>query len=314
MIEVHNLTKFYGPKQALDGVTFHVGKGEILGLLGPNGAGKSTTMKILTGYLPPSGGSATVAGYDVSRQSLDARRCVGYLPETVPLYTDLPVRAYLDFMAKLKGVPRRARRDEIDRVMEMVSVDHVADTLIAKLSKGYRQRVGLAQALLGNPPVLVLDEPTIGLDPAQIIETRKMIKGLAGEHSVILSTHILPEVGMTCDRVVIINRGRVVAEDTPENLNRRLRGAELIHVEARGPEEGIAEALSHIPHVVRLETASAANGRATFLVESALGSDVREQIAAALVHGGFGLLELRPANLSLEEIFLQLTTTEEVAA
>ncbi len=221
MIRVEHLTKNYGPRVAVADVTFDVEQGEVLGFLGPNGAGKTTTMRILTGYLPPSGGRAEVEGFDVATQSLQARANIGYLPETVPLYPDMSVRSYLDFMGKIKGI--KDRRRQVDRAMEKARIAHRASDQIGKLSKGLRQRVGLAQALLGDPPVLILDEPTSGLDPRQIIETRNLIKSLGGEHTVILSTHILPEVAATCSRIVIISNGRVVAEDTPENLDRRSR-------------------------------------------------------------------------------------------
>jgi ABC-2 type transport system ATP-binding protein len=314
VINVEHLTKNYGPRVAVADVTFNVEKGEVLGFLGPNGAGKTTTMRILTGYLPPSGGRAEIAGFDVAKQSLQARAKIGYLPETVPLYTDMSVRSYLDFMGKIKGV--KERRREVDRAMEKARIAHRASDQIGKLSKGLRQRVGLAQALLGDPPVLILDEPTSGLDPKQIIETRNLIKSLGGEHTVILSTHILPEVAATCSRIVIISNGRVVAEDTPENLDRRLKGAESIAVTVRGPREQVTKALKGVPKVLSVETdgdGRAANGMASFTVQSEVGADIREALARAVVSGGFGLMELRPAHLSLEEIFLQLTTTDAPA-
>jgi gliding motility-associated transport system ATP-binding protein len=319
MIRVEHLTKNYGPRVAVADVTFDVDKGEVLGFLGPNGAGKTTTMRILTGYLPPSGGRAEVAGFDVATQSLQARANIGYLPETVPLYPDMSVRSYLDFMGKIKAV--KDRRREVDRAMEKARIAHRAADQIGKLSKGLRQRVGLAQALLGDPPVLILDEPTSGLDPKQIIETRNLIKSLGGEHTVVLSTHILPEVAATCSRIVIISNGRVVAEDTPENLDRRLKGAESIAVMVRGPREQVTNTLKGVPRVMSVQVdgdAHGPNGLATFTVQSEVGADIREALARAVVNGGFGLMELRPAHLSLEEIFLQLTTTdapaEEVAA
>src|SRR6185436_19167866 len=241
MITVEHLTKYYGPRAAVSDISFEVAKGEVLGFLGPNGAGKTTTMRMLTGYLPLSSGRAEIAGFDITRQSIQARSNIGYLPETVPLYPDMSVRSYLDFMGKLKNVSER--RHEVDRVMERSRIAHRAEDPIGKLSKGLRQRVGLAQALLGDPPVLILDEPTSGLDPKQIIETRNLIKSLGGEHTVILSTHILPEVAATCSRIVIISNGRVVAEDTPENLDRRLKGAESITLMVRGPREQVTKAL-----------------------------------------------------------------------
>ena len=316
MIRVEHLTKNYGPRVAVADVTFDVDKGEVLGFLGPNGAGKTTTMRILTGYLPPSGGRAEVAGFDVATHSLQARANIGYLPETVPLYPDMSVRSYLDFMGKIKDI--KDRRRQVDRAMEKARIAHRAADQIGKLSKGLRQRVGLAQALLGDPPVLILDEPTSGLDPRQIIETRNLIKSLGGEHTVVLSTHILPEVAATCSRIVIISNGRVVAEDTPENLDRRLKGAESIAVTVRGPREQVKTALKGVPRVLSVETEGGADGRpanglASFTVQSEVGADIRESLAKAIVNGGFGLMELRPAHLSLEEIFLQLTTTDAPA-
>ena len=314
MIDVQNLTKDYGPHRAISDVTFRVDKGEVLGFLGPNGAGKTTTMRILTGYMPATSGTVTVAGFDIFKQSVEARRRIGYLPETVPLYTEMTVRSYLDFMAKIKGAPRSERKAQIERVMEATGVTERAGQLIGKLSKGFRQRVGLAQALLGSPDVLVLDEPTIGLDPRQIIEVRNLIKGFGGEHTVILSTHILPEVSMTCSRVIIINDGRVVAEDTPENLTKRLRGADNLQLEIRGPRKDVLAHLKTLPRVLDVQTSGdGRDGRTVYTVACELGSDVREQIAAAVVGRGWGLLELRPVGMTLEEIFLKLTTTEEAA-
>jgi ABC-2 type transport system ATP-binding protein len=314
VIRVEHLTKNYGPRVAVADVTFDVGQGEVLGFLGPNGAGKTTTMRMLTGYLPPSGGRAEVEGFDVATQSLQARAKIGYLPETVPLYPDMSVRSYLDFMGKIKGV-RKDRRREVDRAMEKARIAHRAGDQIGKLSKGLRQRVGLAQALLGDPPVLILDEPTSGLDPKQIIEVRNLIKSLGGEHTVILSTHILPEVAVTCSRIVIISNGRVVAEDTPENLDRRLKGAESIALTVRGPGDQVTRLLKGVPHVTSVladaDGRTPANGGlGTFTVQSAIGADIREALASAVVNGGFGLMELKPAHLSLEEIFLQLTTND----
>jgi ABC-2 type transport system ATP-binding protein len=315
MIQVEHLSKTYGTRQALHDVTFSVEKGEVLGFLGPNAAGKTTTMRILTGYLPPSGGHATVAGIDVMRNSVEARRHIGYLPETVPLYPEMSVRGYLDFMAKIKAVPGKGRKAEVDRAMEMVALEDRAGQLVGKLSRGYRQRVGLAQAILGSPDVLILDEPTVGLDPRQIIEIRNLIKGLGGEHTVMLSTHILPEVSATCSRVIIINDGRVVAEDTPTNLTRRLRGADNLQLEVRGPRADVLAHLKGLPKVLDVQpSGDARDGRSTYTVACEVGTDVREQVAAAVVGRGWGLLELRPVGMSLEEIFLKLTTSEEAAA
>lgn len=310
MITVEHLVKHYGPVAAVNDVSFEVPKGEVLGFLGPNGAGKTTTMRILTGYMPPTSGRATVAGYDVFQQSLEARAHVGYLPETVPLYTDMTPKSYLDFIGKIRGLDSKTRRVRIDDVAEKCSIGDMMNRLIGKLSKGYRQRVGLAQALLSNPDVLVLDEPTIGLDPRQIVETRSVIRGLAGEHTVILSTHILPEVSMTCNRVVIINRGKVVAIDTPDNLQRRLRGADAVDVEVRGPAEAVRAALEAIPEVLQVEERRNGSESCFFTLECALGADIRERVAHTIIEKGWGLRELRPSSVSLEDVFVQLVTAE----
>ncbi|HEX5415783.1 MAG TPA: ABC transporter ATP-binding protein [Chloroflexota bacterium] len=310
MIQVSNLSKSYGPKSAISNVTFDVKPGEILGFLGPNGAGKTTTMRILCGYMPATSGTITVDGYDVFAQSLQARRRIGYLPESVPLYPEMTVESYLSFMAQIRGVAGKQRKDQVDRVMKLAHVDHVRGTLIGRLSRGYRQRVGIAQALVHDPPVLVLDEPTVGLDPKQITETRQLIKNLGGSHTVLLSTHILPEVSMVCNRVVIINGGHVVAEDTPDNLTKRLRGAERISLDVRGPNDKVQQALRRVPNVLAVE-AQSINGHARYLVDCAVGQDVREDLAATVVGNGWGLLELRSEGMSLEEVFLKLTTREE---
>jgi ABC-2 type transport system ATP-binding protein len=309
MIEVQDLTKYYGPKVALQDVSFEAARGDILGLLGPNGAGKSTTMRILTGYFPPTSGTARIAGFDVVERSLEVRRRIGYLPENVPLYADMTVVAYLDFVARAKGVSQR--RASVEWAMDAARVDHVAGSVIGRLSKGYRQRVGLAQALLGDPEVLILDEPTVGLDPNQIIETRQLIKALGGERTIILSTHILPEVSMVCNKVVIINRGTVVAVDTPEALTRRLVGAERVALAVRGPAQEVETRLRGLPGVVSVSPSPTSNGVLRFELDVEPGVDIREDVAAAVVRGGWGLQELRSQSLSLEEIFLQLTTSEE---
>ena len=244
MIEVQNLTKRYGPVTAVDNVTFRVETGEILGFLGPNGAGKTTTMRVITGYMPATEGKVTVAGYDVFEQPIEAKRRTGYLPETPPLYPDMTVREYLIFVARIKGVPRREVSSRVDEAMKRTWVADMADRHCAKLSKGYRQRVGLAQAIIHNPDVLVLDEPTAGLDPKQIIETRQLIRELGGTHTIVLSTHILPEVSQTCQRVVIINKGKVVAVDTPDNLTARLRGSETMYLQVAGPQDEVSAALA----------------------------------------------------------------------
>jgi ABC-2 type transport system ATP-binding protein len=310
VIEVQHLTKRYGPTTAVDDISFRVEKGEILGFLGPNGAGKTTTMRVLTGYMPPSEGTAVVAGYDVLEQPIEAKRRTGYLPETPPLYPDMTVRDYLTFVSRIKGVPRAERRERVNEVMVRARVADMATRHCGKLSKGYRQRVGLAQALLHNPEVLILDEPTAGLDPKQIIETRELIKQLRGDHTIILSTHILPEVSQTCQRVVIINNGRVVAVDTPDNLTSRVRGSETMYVQVDAPTGVVPEALQAIPGVTGVSAADSGGAVGGYEVRSEAGRDVRRELASAIVSRGWGLLELRPMRLSLEEVFLHLTTEE----
>lgn len=313
VIEVQHLTKRYGRVTAVDDVSFQVKRGEILGFLGPNGAGKTTTMRILTGYMPATEGRASVAGYDVFNQPIEAKRRTGYLPETPPLYPDMTVREYLAFVARIKNIPPAQRKARVDAVMERTHVADMADRHCAKLSKGYRQRVGLAQAIIHNPEVLILDEPTAGLDPKQIIETRQLIRSLAGDHTVVLSTHILPEVAQTCQRVVIINKGRVVAVDTPANLTARLRGTEAMYVQVEGGGQEVATALEGVRGVLRVTLADQHNGLSGYEVESAKGEDVRRELARTVVGRGWGLLELRPVRMSLEEIFLHLTTEEPPA-
>jgi ABC-2 type transport system ATP-binding protein len=314
VIEVQHLVKRFGRVTAVDDVSFRVERGEILGFLGPNGAGKTTTMRVLTGYMPPSSGRTLVAGFDVFDQPIEAKRRTGYLPEAPPLYPDMTVREYLRFVAAIKGVPPRERHARVGAIMERTRITDVAARHCGKLSKGYRQRVGLAQALLHNPDVLILDEPTAGLDPKQIIETRELIKGLAGDHTIILSTHILPEVSQTCQRVVIINKGKVVAIDTPENLTRRLRGTETIYVQVDGGSQPVVEAaLCRVTGVTRVTLAAEHGAAAAFEIDSERGHDVRREIASTVVTNGWGLLELRPVRMSLEEIFLHLTTEETPA-
>jgi ABC-2 type transport system ATP-binding protein len=313
VIEVQNLTKRYGPVTAVQDVSFRAERGEILGFLGPNGAGKTTTMRVITGYMPPTEGKAIVAGYDVIDQPIEAKRRTGYLPETPPLYPDMTVSDYLMFCARIKGVPRAERATRVKTAMERTRIADMSARHCGKLSKGYRQRVGLAQALLHNPDVLILDEPTAGLDPKQIIETRRLIKELGGEHTVILSTHILPEVSQTCHRVVIINRGKVVAVDTPQNLTARLSGSGAVYVELDSMGADAAAALSALPGVTgvsKLEIHGSTDSVAGYEVATARDRDVRRDVAALVVGRGWGLLELRPLRMSLEEIFLSLTTEE----
>jgi ABC-2 type transport system ATP-binding protein len=313
LIEVQHLTKRYGRVTAVDDLTFRVERGEILGFLGPNGAGKTTTMRILTGYMPATEGKAVVAGFDVFDQPIDAKRRTGYLPETPPLYPEMTVREYLQFVAriKIKGVTAAERRNRVEEAMRRTRVNDMAARHCGKLSKGYRQRVGLAQAILHNPEVLILDEPTAGLDPKQIIETRQLIKELAGTHTIILSTHILPEVSQTCERVVIINNGRVVAIDTPANLTGRLRGSETMYVQIDAMGSDASALLRGLPGVTGVSVADSHNGTTGYEVTSEKGRDVRRELARAVVAQSWGLLELRPTRMSLEEIFLHLTTEEE---
>ncbi len=313
MIEVHGLTKRYGRTVAVEDLHFSVKKGEILGFLGPNGAGKTTTMRVLTCFMPPTLGKVTVAGYDVMREPLEVKKRVGYLPETPPLYTDMRVSEMLAFAGRIKGVPSSELRRRVEEVSSRTAVTGVLDKIVGHLSKGYRQRVGLAAALIHDPEVLVLDEPTAGLDPKQIIETRKLIKSLAGGRTIILSTHILPEAANTCDRVLIINAGKLVAEDTPENLTARLQGFETMHMLVEGPEREVRDRLSRVQGVNSVVPTPAKNGRAEFAVQTTKGRDVRKELARVVVESGWGLLELRPVGLSLEEIFLKLTTSESPA-
>ena len=310
MIEVENLTKRYGPTLAVSDVTFEVQKGEILGFLGPNGAGKTTTMRVITGYLPPSEGRVRVAGYDVVEEPLEAKRRTGYLPESPPVYPDMTVTEYLAFVGRIKGIPRRELKSRLEEVSEKCAVTDVMNRQIGKLSKGYRQRVGLAQALIHNPEVLVLDEPTAGLDPKQIIETRQLIKGLAGRHTVILSTHILPEAAKTCQRVVVINAGKIVAVGTPDELTRRLQGFETILLAVEGPAADVKDKLQRVEGVNLVEPRDTSDGRVTYEVHAEKGKDVRAELARAVVESHWKLYELRTSGMSLEDIFLKLTTKD----
>jgi ABC-2 type transport system ATP-binding protein len=310
VIEVQHLTKRYGRVTAVDDVSFRVERGEILGFLGPNGAGKTTTMRILTGYMPATEGKALVAGFDIFDQPIDAKRRTGYLPETPPLYPDMTVLEYLEFVAKIKGVAAPERKQRVNAVMERTRIGDMSKRLCSKLSKGYKQRVGLAQALIHNPDVLILDEPTAGLDPKQIIETRELVKELAGDHTVILSTHILPEVSQTCQRVVIINKGKVVAIDTPDNLTARLRGSETMYVQVDAAGADASRALAAVAGVTHVAEADRREGMVGYEIESGQGHDIRRDLARAVVTSGWGLLELRPLRMSLEDVFLSLTTEE----
>jgi ABC-2 type transport system ATP-binding protein len=315
MIQVKNLTKRYARTTAVDHISFEIAKGRIVGFLGPNGAGKTTTMRMLTCFLPPSEGTATVAGLDVVEQPLEVKKRIGYLPETPPIYPEMETGEYLNFVGKLKGLAGADLRRRIDYVCDRCAIGDVRNKLLGKLSKGYRQRVGLAQAIIHNPDVLILDEPTAGLDPKQINETRDLIKGLAGDHTIVLSTHILPEVEQTCEQVIIINGGKLVATDSVSNLRTRARGAESVLLEVAG-RNGTLEApivqhkLEQVPGVSRVLCREQVDSRALFEVESQKGRLVRGDLARAVVECGWDLNELRPAAMSLEEIFLQLTGTE----
>src|SRR3989338_1806781 len=302
MIEVENLTKYYGDYHALKGVTFSVKKGDILGFLGPNGAGKTTTMRILTCFFPPTSGKASVAGFDVFEEPLEVRKRIGYLPENVPLYKDMTVEDYLIFAAGIKGVEGKKIKGAVAKVMDECVLTDVSYKFIAELSKGYRQRVRLAQALVNEPEVLILDEPTVGLDPKQIIEIRKLIKNLAGKRTIILSTHILPEVSMTCNRVVIINKGKVVAVDTPQNLTANIHGASRLIVKVDGPAQDVISGLQKIRGINKVNKKESNNGISEFILDTDKGIDIRRDIAAGIVRSGWGLLELRPVEMSLEDI------------
>jgi len=309
VITVEHLTKRFADVVAVDDISFHVERGEVVGFLGPNGAGKSTTMRIITGFLPATAGTVTVAGYDVAAQSLEARRHIGYLPENVPLYPEMRVSEYLDFRGKLKGLARRRRRSRAAEVMELCGAVPVARTVIGRLSKGYRQRVGVAEALLADPEILILDEPTIGLDPNQIRQVRQLIKDLAEGHTVILSTHILPEVEMTCGRVIIIDRGRIARMESTQSLVRGEGQAARLVAVVRGPGEAVKGALAAIEGVQRVAWHEA-GGVQEFHIEAGPGRDLREEVFQRVARGGWTLLELRREARSLEEIFVEITTGE----
>ena len=310
MIKVEGLTKSYGSATAVKNIDFEVGKGEIVGFLGPNGAGKTTTMRVLTCFLPPTEGSASVAGFDVLAEPLEVKKRIGYLPETPPLYSEMSVYSYLDFVAHLKGIPSGAVKGRVDAVLDRCNLGGVREKLNGQLSKGYRQRVGLAQALIHDPEVLVLDEPTAGLDPKQIIEVRQLIRELSGDHTVILSTHILPEVSTTCGRVIIINDGKIEASDTPENLTARLQGHDSIWLEVDGPADQVESRLVAVPGVESVAPAEGQPGRSAWQVEADKDPGVRTALAKAVIDEGWGLFEIRSLGLSLEDIFLKLTDSD----
>lgn len=313
MIEVDRLTKYFGPVPAVVDVTFRVEKGEIVGFLGPNGAGKTTTIRMLNGFFPPTSGSARINGLDVFDRSIDVRKRLGYLPENVPLYKEMRTESYLGFVAEVKGVPRGQRQREVDRVMEQCGLQSVRNKFLGKLSKGFQQRVGIAQAILNDPDVLILDEPTIGLDPKQIIEIRELIKGFAGYKTVILSSHILPEVSMICQRVVIINKGRIIAEDTPERLTGRDKTK--VALEIKGPEAEVLARLRAVPGIAAASAeARSADHAGRYVVEMEQGKDVRNAIAQSIMAAGWSLLEMHTLRLSLEDVFIGLVTEEEEKA
>jgi len=310
MIQATGLTHFYGPQPAIDEVTFNVKRGEILGFLGPNGAGKTTTMRILTGYMPPTHGQVTIGGHDVVKDSLEVRKLVGYLPETVPLYTEMPVTNYLRYMGSLRGMNNRDLKRRIPDVIELCRLNDYSKTIIGKLSKGYRQRVGIAQAILHEPELLVMDEPTIGIDPIQVVETRRLIQDLGKQQTVVLSSHILPEVSMVCERVLIIHQGHIVAEDTPENLAQTLQGVDQLQVEINGPPREVTTALRNIEGVIDVNHRNQPD-KEVYLVKSEDGLDLRDEISRVIVSNGWGLLSMQLMSMSLEDIFLRLTTDED---
>ena len=326
MIEVENLTKNYGPFQALKGISFRIDKGEVIGFLGPNGAGKTTTMRILTCFMPASSGNATVAGYDVFKQSLDVRKHIGYLPESVPLYPEMTVTGYLKFVSKIKGVPRSKRADRLEVAVESCGLTERRSQIIGQLSKGYRQRVGLAQALIHDPDVIVLDEPTAGLDPRQIIEIRELIKALGQEHTIILSTHILPEASMTCERLIVINdgeiaggvklsEGRAVSIDAGDDGYSELSDTKTLYLEVSGPEAEVKTVLENLPDVSRVESRGLNdNVNPTFHINYELNTDIRAAVSSSIIQHGWNLLEMRSIEMTLEELFLQLTAGVESEA
>jgi len=323
MIEVESVTKRFGPILAVDQISFHVPRGEVVGFLGPNGAGKSTTMRILAGFFPPTSGRASVGGNDVTTHSLQVKQMVGYFPERVSVYPDLPVRSFLDFVAEAKDVPRSERKREISRVIESCGLDKVSDRIIGHLSKGYRQRVGIAQALIHKPQVLILDEPTIGLDPEQVVEIRRLIRDLGSERTVILSTHILSEVSTVCDRVIIINGGRILASQSLAELRSQLQQTRRVRVEVEGPDARVRHVLEKLPGVEKVRGSEfgvqesesrargpASNSNGTFIVEYT-GDDIRKVVSRAILEHGWELLEVRSVEPTLEDMYLQLVREAE---
>ncbi len=306
MIQVENLTKYYGKRLAVDNISFNVERGEVVGFLGPNGAGKTTTMRILTVFLAPTQGNVWVAGYDLSKHSLEARQHIGYFPEAMPLYTDMTIRSYLDFSSRLRGLDKNRIKTRIKEVVDICHLEEYVDVLIGKLSKGFRQRVGVAQAIIHEPEVLILDEPTIGIDPIQVAMTRQLIKELGKERTVLLSTHILPEASMTCERVIIIHEGKIAAEDSIENLSTMVGGAKRVRLEVTGPVKEVTARLRKIGGVQPVSRQDS-----NYIIECAPGQDPRPKITEAIVRSGWTLLAMESIEMSLEDIFLKLTTEEE---
>ena len=306
MIRVKNLTKYYGKRLAVDDISFNVEKGEIVGFLGPNAAGKTTTMRIITGYLAPTQGNVWVADHDIINQSLEARQQIGYLPEAIPLYTDMTVRSYLDFAGRLRGMDTTKIRTRTDDVIEICNLEEYVDVIIGKLSKGFRQRVGVAQAIIHEPAVLILDEPTIGIDPIQVAMTRQLIRELGKEHTILLSTHILPEVSVICQRVIIIHEGRIVAEDRIDNLSSMMSGSQRFRLQISGPVKKITERLQRVKGITKVNYEDP-----NYTIECAAGQDPRRQIMDEMVRGGWTLLTMEQIGMSLEDIFLKLTAEEE---
>ena len=306
MIKVENLTKYYGQRLAVDNISFNIEKGEIVGFLGPNGAGKTTTMRILTGFLAPTSGEAWVEGYSILTNSLEARQHTGYFAESVPLYTDMTVRGYLSFLAKLRGLDGNRIKTRIDDVVEICHLEEYIDVIIGKLSRGFRQRVGIAQAIIHEPEVLIMDEPTVGIDPIQVAMTRQLIKELGKDRTVLLSTHILPEVSIICERVIIIHEGKIVAQDSIENLSSTVSGVRRFRLEVDGPSKQITERLRRLPGVVKIRFDGS-----NYVIECAAGQDPRSKISEAIIQSGWTLLSLEAIEMSLEDIFLKLTTRDE---
>lgn len=311
MIEVRKLTKSYGPHRAIDHLNFTVKKGEVVGFLGPNGAGKTTTMKIITGFMAPTSGEVSVAGFDVFENPIEVKRRIGYLPETPPVYGDMRVGDYLKFVARLKQVPRDRIEQLVSRAIDKTSLGEVRNRLVQNLSKGFRQRVGIAQALVSDPEVLILDEPTVGLDPKQVAEIRNLIKELAGAHTIVLSTHILPEVQASCQRIIIINRGHIVAEDTLEGLGRRMLGGKRVYLKLRRSSPALKQSMEKLAGVTAVRVQNDPN---TLEVDLEDSDELVEKLASHIVNQGAGLLEMRAVSVNLEDIFIKLTSTEAQAA